>query len=559
MKNGNKMDIDLYGIGKALYNMTLAVPIYQRSYAWEQDHVLELFDDIKQAIEQREQEYFLGSIVTTKNSEARPEVADGQQRLATITILLAAIRDHFYDSGDSERAETITSEYLYKKDLATLNRIPKLKLNDLDNEFFEKRVLSEPDSEERAIPTTRLSHERISETALLAKQHVSKIAEQSSPTGHLTNLVQYIKESVMVIWVKASDDSNAFTIFETLNDRGIALAISDLLKNYLFGISSEKLTEIQQRWQSVIGTFETMDQPELILLFIRQFWSSKHGLIREKNLYKHIKKRVRNKDQALAFATELDRNAKLYSAILNTKHDIWQRYGPTARQHMDTLNTLRMVQIRPLVLAVMDKFCESEVQKSLKLILSWAVRFLITGSLGSGTLEIHYSRSAKDVRDGKITSAEKLRIDSKQVVPTDGEFKNAFASASVSKPYLARYYLMALEKEARGDPEPELVPNDNAEVVNLEHILPKSPSANWKIGGDEHAALYRRIGNLALTKKRINVTAGNNSFAFKKPFYRKSDYILTSSIASVKEWNEKSINSRQEKLSKLALKAWPLK
>ena len=94
--------IELLGIGQAIYNKMLALPFYQRSYAWEDKHVLDLFNDTIKAIDTGESEYFLGTIVTTKNDTARPEVSDGQQRLATVTILFSAIRDYFYNSATEE-------------------------------------------------------------------------------------------------------------------------------------------------------------------------------------------------------------------------------------------------------------------------------------------------------------------------------------------------------------------------------------------------------------------------------------------------------------------------
>ena len=81
MTTVDQIQISLLGIGDALHNMQLGVPFYQRSYAWEEKHVRDLFSDITKAIENGESEYFLGSIVTTKNDTARPEVVDGQQRL----------------------------------------------------------------------------------------------------------------------------------------------------------------------------------------------------------------------------------------------------------------------------------------------------------------------------------------------------------------------------------------------------------------------------------------------------------------------------------------------
>jgi uncharacterized protein with ParB-like and HNH nuclease domain len=75
----DKINIELIGIGRALLNKNLAVPMYQRSSAWEEKHVIDLFQDISKAISDGDSEYFLGSIVTTKNDTIRPEVADGEK------------------------------------------------------------------------------------------------------------------------------------------------------------------------------------------------------------------------------------------------------------------------------------------------------------------------------------------------------------------------------------------------------------------------------------------------------------------------------------------------
>lgn len=560
MTQVNKIDINLIGIGRALFNKKLAVPLYQRSYAWEERHVLDLFNDISTAMSNGETEYFLGSIVTTKNDTERPEVADGQQRLATTVLLLAAIRDHFYDANDMDRANTISSTYLYKQDLATLDVIPKLRLNENDNDYFVKRILSNPDSEARATQAIKASHRNINDAAILAKKFVSQVVGAGNATPKLAEIVDYIQDSVKVIWVEVGNDANAFTIFETLNDRGLMLAISDLLKNYLFGRSDDRLPEVQQRWMTMMGTLEVIEEEGLAVTYIRHLWSSKHGLVREKDLYSHITKHIRNKNQTVAFSTELAENAKLYTAILNPTNDLWVKYGETTRQHVETLNLLRMIQIRPLLLAVLSNFNVKEAQQALRLMVSWAVRFLIVGGLGGGTLETHYSESGKAIRDKKITSAKQLYTKLKNILPNDAKFKNAFSTATVSKQYLARYYLRVLEKEKLGESDPELIPNDNVEAVNLEHILPLHLGTTWEktFTDDEHSLYVRRLGNMALLKTSINTDAGNDSFKYKKAFYKKSHYILTREISSISDWNKKAIEERQIKLSELAVTAWPL-
>lgn len=552
--------IELEGVGRILLNRNLSVPIYQRSYAWEDEHVSDLINDVATAMSEGAHEYFIGSIVTTKNQATRAEVADGQQRLATITILLAAIRDFFYESGDRDRADAITGELLHKKDLKTLTLIPKLQLNDVDNEFFVHRVLLLPDDGKRAELATKPSHVRIDHAATLAREHIQRIGTASDPTERLTDLVEYLTDCVKVIWVRVPDDTNAFMVFETLNDRGLELAITDLLKNHLFGLAANRLGEVQTSWVSMVSALEGVEEENVVLTFLRHYWSSRHGLVREKDLYADIKKRTNNQSGVVSFAADLERNAHLYVAMVNTTDALWTKYGDTCRQHMETINTLRMVQIRPLILSVLDSFKDGEAKIAIRNMVSWSVRFLIHGGLGSGAIETHNCQAAKAIRDKEITSASQLFKRLRSVIPNDAQFQASFATATVSKAYLSRYYLRALEQQERGESEPELVPNPNTEVINLEHVLPQTASHAWAhIPPDEHVLLLKRLGNLALMKTKINTTAGNDGFSFKKSFYAQSDYRLTARLSQEGKWDRQKIEHRQAYMAGLAVKTWPLR
>lgn len=563
MKERSPIGISLEGLGKALSNKRLKVPKYQRSYAWQEKHVRDLLTDIDNAIGADETEYFLGSIVTTGIQKPRPEVADGQQRIATVTILLAAIRDYFLAAKDSERAHEIDTEFLLSKDLRTLEADPRLEMNSEDNDYFRKRILSQPESGDRKVEPTKESHKRINQAAQMVAQHLQKAVKSKDATDVLARLVEFISDSLKVIWVEVEDDSNAFKIFETLNDRGLALAITDLLKNYLFGLADTRIGEVQDRWITTVGTIEAIDTDkpeELLLAFIRHHWSSRYGLTRERELYSEIKKRVKTRAQSIQLANELAAGARTYAALLNPSHDLWTKYGVTTQQHVETLILSRMVQIRPLLLAVLREFSTEEARKAIRHMVSWVVRFLIHGGLGGGTLETHYSDRAKEVNDGKITTAAELAAAMRGVVPSDSEFKTSFATASVSKAYLARYYLRVLEKQERGQSEPELVPNDNADVVILEHILPQNPSAAWgKISSDDQEAYGNRLGNLILLRKRIGEEIGNKGFAAKKKHYADSEFLITKELATVSDWGIAEIAERQARLAEQAVKAWPVK
>jgi uncharacterized protein with ParB-like and HNH nuclease domain len=549
----NHLTIELDGIGHTLTDRRLAVPIYQRSYAWEEKHVIDLYDDLLSALRNSEDEYFIGSVVISAGT-GRDEVVDGQQRLATIAILISAIRDHFASIEDEERAADIQNQYLSKRDRRSQEVVPNLKLNINDNDYFYKKIIL---FNENSVDTTRASHERIEKAYRIARNKISAfVSTESNPANALLDICDFIDNHLKIIVVLVPDHANAFTIFETLNDRGLDLAISDLLKNYLLGQSDNRLEEVQENWAKMYTLLEATDNESLVVTFIRHYWSSIFGLTRERELYSKIKQRITSKQRSVDLSIELERAARVYVALIDTSQSYWNDYSIEAKNHMATLNLFKMTQMRPLLLAIMDKFSTIEVERSLKFLVAVSSRFLITGGLGGGALEAQFSDRAREISDGTITTKNGLKDAMSRAIPSDTAFKEAFKTASVSKQYLARYYLMTLEKSANGEDNPELIPNGDTSAVNLEHILPKTYTTDWDFNPDQHKAYSKRLGNLAIMSTRLNSEVGNSSFEIKKPFYEASDFSLTKSIADADDWTELEINTRQEMMAELAVNTW---
>lgn len=551
----SKLTIDLDGIGHTVSDNKLSVPLYQRSYAWEDSHVTDLFDDLLTSIRNSEDEYFIGSLVISSGND-RDEVVDGQQRLATISIFIAAIRDYFVNSGDIDRAEDIQNQYLSSRDRRSQEVIPNLKLNNNDNNYFYNRIILSP---AKSVESTRASHDRLSKAFGIAKKKVQAyVSTTSNPTESLLDLCDFIDEHLKVILVKVPNHANAFTIFETLNDRGLELAISDLLKNFLLGQADNRLNEVQDNWTKMYSLLENTENEELVVTFLRQYWSSLYGLTRERDLYKKIKEKITSKQRAIDFSNNLEEAARIYVALIDTSNSFWNDYTDASKNHMATLNLFRMIQMRPLLLSIISKFNNREVEKSLKFLVSLSVRFLIYGGLGGGALEVQFSERAKEVSKGDISNTAELIEKLSRVIPSDTQFKEAFKTTSVSKQYLARYYLMTLEKAKRGEENPEFVPNADTSAVNLEHILPKTPDSSWTIDTDTHRAFLKRLGNLAIMSTRLNSEVGNSSFSEKKTHYTNSSFELTKHLDSYDTWNENTISQRQEELAELALITWKI-
>src|SRR5260370_12146437 len=124
----SEISFDREGIANLLHTNLLKVPKYQRELKWEEEHVRELFNDIENAIADQQPEYFLGSIVISKGGSDRPDIVDGQQRLATASILLSSIRDYYVNSGDVENAFHVENKFLLDKNPVTNEFSPRLHL-----------------------------------------------------------------------------------------------------------------------------------------------------------------------------------------------------------------------------------------------------------------------------------------------------------------------------------------------------------------------------------------------------------------------------------------------
>ncbi len=154
---------------------------------------------------------------------------------------------------------------------------------------------------------------------------------------------------------------------------------------------------------------------------------------------------------------------------------------------------------------------------------------------------------------------EEVRDELTQIIPTDDEFSRAFSVARVSKAAIARYYLMALERQESGKPEPELVANDDEEQVNLEHVLPKNAKVtDWPQFSEEEAkAFVHRLGNMTLLSRRPNMRIGNKPWAVKKPVLEASELRLTCAAGAEADWTKAVINDRQARLAEKAVLTWP--
>lgn len=554
MSNFNEIKFDISGIGKFISDHIVAVPIYQRAYAWEEKNVEELLIDINQSLPH---DYFIGSIVINQTKdEGLWEVVDGQQRLATITIIFSAIRDFLKTNNDETAAKEIERDYICKIDIRSKEPVPKLRLGNDDNDYFLSRIIKNESNE-----PSKESHKRLDKAYDVAYKFIKdKVKLDGDRHDFIFNLNDFIKERIKIIIVKVPDESNAFTVFETLNDRGLALSQSDLIKNHLFNKAGGRIKEAQSYWSQMSGAIEAGQDEEEIIKYVRYFWSSRNGLTREKDLFLEIKNKTANQNSSVTFLNELESSTNKYLALLNQNHSFWDEYSTTTKEYIEKFNDLGLYQNRPLLLAILNQFDRKEIEKAFKLTLSWSVRNLITGSIPGGTLEREFSSQGKKINNGEIKNTKELLKSAKNLIPTDSQFKESFSIASITKNALAQYYLMEIEKIYSNNNEKSV--NKNFDNVNLEHILPQTinKSSDWpKFNEDEHKSFYKRIGNLTLLKTKINSDLKSDNFENKKNEYKKSEIEITKNLGEIEEWTPDTIKNRQADFAIKALEIWNLR
>ena len=558
------IDFTYQGIGKLIAAGRLRVPANQREYAWEEEHVEALCNDISDAMAEKKEVYFLGTVVLERTKDGQFQVVDGQQRLATATMLIAVIRDMMFGMNEGRLAEGIEETYLFGLDIKTEEDTPKLHLNTKDHEFYQNHILARPDDPKRKAKVDKGPHSnvKVREAAGVLRKYLegtTKAMTVASRKVYLKDWLSYLDENANLIVLTVPDDVNAYVMFETLNDRGLRVSQADLVKNYLFGQSGSRLEEAKAKWASMIRSLEIVDKEDTAIDYLRLISTLINGLTRERQVFERIKPLTNSPLKAITFLDTIDGFSSDYVAMLTPQHFKWEGYPESIRRSVSTLNLLGVTQIRHLMLAVAHHFNKQEADKSFRLFVNWIVRMFIAGSGRVGRVESIYAslahsiHSKTDIRTAKAL-AERMAAN----IANDKDFEEAFARGHVSKTKLARYYLGTLERTAGGKGLPELVPNEDTAAVNLEHVLPINPTeADIQEFGDA-SSYTSRIGNLVLLSAKNNSTAGNDSFEVKRPFLAASPFLLTQEVAKQEKWGVAEIDDRQAKLAKLAVKTWSM-
>ncbi|KAF0106150.1 MAG: hypothetical protein FD146_2804 [Anaerolineaceae bacterium] len=551
---------------------TFSVPKYQRSFAWGEDEIEELWDDVIATID-RKGDYFLGTLVLQGKDPKEVEIIDGQQRIACISMIFSAIRNVYLASAD-QRADQLFLDYLGAKDYSKdAVPHPKFVMNRINNDTYLRYVITSSNKAEveRALKQKGLDQSN----KLLLRAYsffLGQVISEASRLGtdadkFITPLINYLRARVKFITIPVTTDEDANLFFESLNARGKELAVSDLVKNRLYFEAGNEVTRAQELWEKIENDLISRSIPE----YIRHYWIAKKTdlknlNVREKRLYRAIASEVSGKPQTtIQLLADLALSASDYVRI--NDYNLWpddSAYGQDLKNSLDELALFKVFQCHPLLLNAIQGFKRAnDVAKVFRIIANFSFRYFIIGNQSPGNLERETGRIAYSIRTGEISKPKDI-ADTLRSINSDQVFRSDFALVTIQKTRakIARYILSKISNYiASKSTGAELVSNPDAHKVNLEHVLPQEPGEVWKKGFSKDidpADYIYRLGNLTLLTTKINSELANTSFADKKPALSESTLPINQYFKSLSTWDAVEIEKRQDYLAKLALEVWDL-
>jgi uncharacterized protein with ParB-like and HNH nuclease domain len=552
-----------------------AVPKYQRSFAWGTDEIGELWEDLVAAIN-RKGEYFLGTIVLHRKQSGPQEIIDGQQRLASLTMILSAIRNVFLASQD-KRAEQIMHSFLGAKDFsrnASLNS--KLVLNQTNNETFYQYILESKDLEDiEKVCKTKDLHPSNRLLLEAYKYFLEKILTEVGIKGtqsdeFLVPLIDTLRSQVKLITIPVTSEEDANLFFESLNARGKELAISDLVKNRLYFEVGDQVTRAQQLWEQMENDLGTRPIPE----YLRHYWIAKKTdarspNVREKQLYRIISQDIGGKKtNALDLVNDLRKTSIDYAKI--SDRELWPdnpAYDDLFIDSLEELRLFRVTQCNPLLINAIQTFTNpKDIAKTFRIVTNFSFRYFIIGNQSPGNLERISANIAYEIRAGTYPSPNSI-ADAFRAISTDPSFRSDFSFASISKSRarIARYILAKISNHLSNQEKQggsEHIVNPNSRHVNLEHVLPQDLRPPWPSYFPKTvnpADFVYRLGNLTLLTSKVNRDAADVSYSEKKRLVLEiSDLAINKYFKSINKWDSQQIDQRQDSLAKTALEVWRL-
>lgn len=574
-------------------NEQYVIPPYQRRYSWQEKQIYELLDDVE--LLEGSDTHLFGNIVCLTGSHTaginQLELVDGQQRLTTISILLECVRRRL----ESDKKSDLASEVARLLSAKTMDgkHVPKILLDSIDGKEFMRLVGGDVNGDYRN-ECLRKAFSVIS----------SWVAEESFES--LSAFIYRLQNQALVIRLDVSDAKDAFKLFETINNRGLRLSPTDIIKNFLLGnaarFGEEPLERARETWAKLIRNLDGTNPDNFFRYFLtastRRRVTTGYVVTTFKDMFmKEVKEaatlperhfyldeeqeddeEVGNSEAKEAIAEQSEEELKkvtfrqfLSRLVLNSKVYGELVLAKTGNSKVDRrLCNLRMIKAAQTFGFLMHLRAGGCSDKDFLAILalteSFVLRRHVCRERSNDTERLFATLCGVDCQDPVDATRHAYR----EFCPSDDKFKDEFSSVSFTSNIIdrARYCLEVIELSSHGNYD-ELKVLD-AESVHVEHIIPqkiktkraKDEFGDWVDYLGEKAEIYHPkyvslIGNLTLFAGPLNIGASNNPFSKKKAAYRESSILITKELAGAPNFRFQQVKKRSERLAELAVKLWP--
>ncbi|MDC4250402.1 DUF262 domain-containing HNH endonuclease family protein [Clostridium perfringens] len=554
------------------------IPDYQRAYSWTKENLKQLVEDIWESVELNKargnkefdqyEPYFLGSIVLCSKEYKDDgcgiyDVIDGQQRLTSIIMLIAAIRDLI----DNEEYKKVLSDLIYQKPnvLMGIKESIRVKARGKEEEFFKKYILTNGGTE----LVKDLDMEELSE----AKQNMVNAIEVFRDSffnengelleEKLNEFIVYLLQKVVLVVITTESFTSAFRLFNVINARGLPLTDSDLLKSENLRVMNPEIrkeyTDIWESHEQDLGK-EKLDQ---IIGFMRTM-KLKNKV--EESVYEEFSKKIfRNEPEYLGvnFVNHLTAVKALYDKYI-IDGNLEGVSEEEKSYYKNLINIMREFLPYDDWMAAVIRFAEKfnddklvlEFVKVLekRLVIDWVNGNSFADRLNRvyGILEaIEEKDSLEEIKEAPVFLYDLER--------TTAYFENALNDIdfySKGRMMIPKYIFVRLDMEKRAN---EVL--DYSDKIMIEHVLPRNAKeAYWKdnFSADQRRNWANKFGNLVIITGAKNTRANNKPFAEKVEQYlsKKSDFAITKEVLELSDWNMDLLKDRHESLVNRALELW---
>ena len=539
-----------------------SVPKWQRRYSWNRSTIQQLIKDLEaiSKLDKANARHFGGTLITY--AEATPagtaqifHVVDGQQRLTTISILLACIAEKLAETGPTEQlsSEKITKFYLRNQ----LDPLRKLSLQDGDDEEYRRIIEGGVKGEGKVTAAWKI-----------LRSEVNSVGADCLMKG-------LSRFKVISFTCEPYDDPQQ--IFESLNATGVPLTEGEKVKNWLLmGLDKKTQDQLyQDYWRKLEQSLDALHEPKRIDEFLRDFLRWKTGEVHGINLtYANLRrwwyKTEGSKDRS-SLCKEFARLSGLYGKITgaNDHHE-----NVEIDRSLQYLRGLGLDIHRPFTLRLLDDATKpdatgasgTELIRVLKSLCTWLTRLWLVnkGMSGLNTESAKFANhriaehemSYADYWIWKINQLRHTNI----AMPNEEEIMEGIRKRSAyggKASDAAKTILWAINSQLSN------AANPNVEDLSIEHIMPRKLSqAWWNYLGDDADELQRKylntLANLTLVGERLNSEISNQVYEEKRKLYGDSSVTLTRELSkSYMDWREEDIEDRVKGLTGLILNYWP--